>query len=107
MHTGDCTQPPGDVNNKFLHRRLWHAAGSLQFEQLESIIYARMVKKVGDRRYWEQWANDVAEIADIAYTKAGGTSNLKQTTHHLKVLLPAAVEWGVLTVDGDTIFPGE
>ncbi len=36
----------------------------LQFEQLQSVIYARMVTKVGDRRYWEQWANDVAKIAE-------------------------------------------
>ena len=26
-------------------------------------IYARMVQKVGSRRYWEQWAKDVADIA--------------------------------------------
>ena len=26
-------------------------------------IYARMVQKVGSRRYWEQWAKDVANIA--------------------------------------------
>ena len=36
----------------------------LQFEQLQSVVFARMVKKVGDRRYWEQWAKDVAQIAD-------------------------------------------
>jgi predicted helicase len=37
---------------------------ALQFEQLQHVIYARMVQKVGDRRYWEQWANNVAEIAE-------------------------------------------
>ncbi|MCL6218998.1 DEAD/DEAH box helicase [Zunongwangia pacifica] len=37
---------------------------ALQFEQLQSVVFARMVKKVGDRRYWEQWAKDVAQIAD-------------------------------------------
>ncbi|WP_268891864.1 type ISP restriction/modification enzyme [Actinomyces sp. zg328] len=26
-------------------------------------IYARLVQKVGSRRYWEQWAKDVAQIA--------------------------------------------
>ncbi|MGA1308050.1 MAG: DEAD/DEAH box helicase family protein, partial [Candidatus Kapaibacteriota bacterium] len=26
------------------------------FAQLQSVIYAKMVQKVGDRRYWEQWA---------------------------------------------------
>lgn len=37
---------------------------ALQFEQLQSVVFARMVQKVGDRRYWEQWANDVAQIAE-------------------------------------------
>jgi predicted helicase len=36
---------------------------SIQFEQLQSVVFARMVNKVGDRRYWEQWAKSVAEIA--------------------------------------------
>lgn len=26
---------------------------ALQFEQLQSVVFARMVQKVGDRRYWE------------------------------------------------------
>jgi predicted helicase len=30
----------------------------------ENAIFARMVKKVGDRRYWEDWAADVKDIAD-------------------------------------------
>lgn len=37
---------------------------ALQFEQLQNVVFARMVNKVGDRRYWEQWAKDVAIIAD-------------------------------------------
>jgi predicted helicase len=37
---------------------------SIQFEQLQSVLFARMVQKVGDRRYWEQWAKDVADIAE-------------------------------------------
>jgi predicted helicase len=36
---------------------------SIQFQQLQSVVFARMVQKVGDRRYWEQWAKSVAEIA--------------------------------------------
>lgn len=36
---------------------------AIQFEQLQSVVYARLVKKVGDRMYWEQWAKDVATIA--------------------------------------------
>jgi len=36
---------------------------SLQFQELQSVVFARMVNKVGDRRYWEQWAKSVADIA--------------------------------------------
>ena len=37
---------------------------AFQFEKLQSVVYARMVQKVGDRLYWEQWAKSVAEIAE-------------------------------------------
>lgn len=37
---------------------------AIQFEQLQNVVFARMVQKVGDRRYWEQWAKSVAEIAE-------------------------------------------
>lgn len=47
----------GDLTNE-LNNQL-----SLQFEQLQSTLFARMVKKVGDKRYWEQWAKDVSLIA--------------------------------------------
>lgn len=34
-----------------------------RIQELQSAIYARMVQKVGNKRYWEQWAADVAKIA--------------------------------------------
>ena len=34
-----------------------------EIKELQNVIYARMVQKVGDRRYWEQWAKDVSAIA--------------------------------------------
>jgi predicted helicase len=37
---------------------------AMQFGQLQDVVFARMVEKVGDRRYWEQWAKDVAQIAE-------------------------------------------
>jgi predicted helicase len=37
---------------------------AIQFEELQDVIFARMVKKVGDRRYWEDWAAEVAQIAE-------------------------------------------
>lgn len=31
--------------------------------KIQQALYAKMVLKVGTKRYWEQWANDIAEIA--------------------------------------------
>lgn len=35
----------------------------MQFNELQGVVFARMVQKVGDKRYWEQWAKSVADIA--------------------------------------------
>ncbi len=45
-------------------RRAVQLEFSMKFTELQGIIYARMVKKVGTRRYWELWAKDVAAIAE-------------------------------------------
>lgn len=37
---------------------------SLKFEDLQNVFYAKMVTKVGTKRYWELWAKDIAKIAD-------------------------------------------
>ncbi|MBK0331546.1 DEAD/DEAH box helicase [Brachybacterium sp. MASK1Z-5] len=37
--------------------------GLSQMDELRNAIYARMVKKVGSRTYWDQWAKDIAQIA--------------------------------------------
>ncbi|HLA95326.1 MAG TPA: type ISP restriction/modification enzyme, partial [Pyrinomonadaceae bacterium] len=55
----DSSDPTSTESNHALGRQL-----SLQFEQLQNVVFARMVNKVGDRRYWEQWAKSVAEIAE-------------------------------------------
>lgn len=36
----------------------------LQFGELQDTVYAKMVQKVGSRKYWEQWAKDIAKIAE-------------------------------------------
>ena len=36
----------------------------IQFKDLQSVVFARMVKKVGERTYWEQWAKSVGDIAN-------------------------------------------
>lgn len=40
----------------------------------------------------------VAKAGDANFVKAGGASNLKQSKNIVKVLLPAAETWGVVTV---------
>tara|TARA_R110001606_G_scaffold399223_1_gene582511 strand:- start:2876 stop:7843 length:4968 start_codon:yes stop_codon:yes gene_type:complete len=39
---------------------------SLQFEvgEIERALYAQVVKKCGNRHHWEDWANDIAKIAN-------------------------------------------
>ena len=53
---------PGDADNGSSAKNISEQI-SLQFQELQSVVFARMVKRVGDRRYWEQWAKSVAEIA--------------------------------------------
>lgn len=36
----------------------------LNFEEFRGAIFAKMVQKVGSKQYWEQWANDIADIAE-------------------------------------------
>lgn len=59
---GDGLGGGGDNDNRgTATEALFHMAGA---DQWRNAIFARMVKKVGDRRYWESWAKDVKEIAD-------------------------------------------
>ena len=37
--------------------------------EVRESIYAQMVTKVGTRHYWEDWANDIAEIAELHETR--------------------------------------
>ncbi len=53
---------PSDLDNDASAKNISEQL-SLQFQELQSVIFARMVQKVGDKRYWEQWAKSVAEIA--------------------------------------------
>ena len=45
---------------------------SMSFNDLQNVFYAKLVTKVGTKRYWELWAKDIAQIAEqhIARIKA-------------------------------------
>ena len=55
--SGEAREPEG----------IYGGQKSLPFpiEAVQNAIYAKMVEKVGDRKYFEQWAKDVAKIAQI------------------------------------------
>lgn len=53
------TIDPGDAEKS----RKLEEQMELKFQELQGAIYAKMVEKVGSRRYWEDWAKDVADIA--------------------------------------------
>jgi predicted helicase len=42
------------------------------FDAFRDAMYARIVQKVGERRYWETWAKDVSDIAQTHITRIKG-----------------------------------
>jgi len=52
---------PGDGND---NKDQFQKQLELQFAQLQGQIYAKIVLKCGTKPYWEQWAADVAKIAE-------------------------------------------
>lgn len=57
---------------------------ALEFEigEIERAIYAKLVQKVGNRHHWEDWANDIAKIANTHIDRITGilenTSNTRE-----------------------------
>ena len=58
-HGADYGDGTNEITNTDISEQL-----QLQFCELQGIMYAKMVQKVGDRVYWEKWAKDVAKIAE-------------------------------------------
>lgn len=56
----DLTGHPGDGMGEAPKE---YVQGLLFDSEVKQALYAKMVLKVGQRHYWEQWAGDVAEIA--------------------------------------------
>lgn len=54
---GDNTRTPNDGDDA-------EQLSLPYLEKLQDAMYAKMVKKVGNRMYWVQWAQDVAHIAE-------------------------------------------
>ncbi|MGO2634299.1 MAG: restriction endonuclease, partial [Galactobacter sp.] len=64
--SGQDTDSDPNIRNNQQTEALFSMARAKDWEDA---IFARMVKKVGDRRYWEDWASDVKDIADRQVTR--------------------------------------
>lgn len=63
----DGSKSDGDSKPK--QREIQGAFSFPQLEEWKDAIYAKMVKKVGDRAYWATWAGDIARIAEKHITR--------------------------------------
>lgn len=70
--TGDSRKESQRINEQL----------AMQFEQLQGVVYAKMVQKVGDRVYWEKWAQDIAQIAENQISRI--TNLIDQDGKHQK-----------------------
>lgn len=77
-HDGD-SKSVGDSKPKV--REVQGAFAFPQLEEWKQAIYAKMVKKVGDRAYWETWAQDIARIAERHISRIKAILNAKNTEH--------------------------
>jgi predicted helicase len=55
---------------------------SFAFDEFQKAIYAKIVKKCGKRDYWENWANDIARIAQTHITRITALLKDKQSKEY-------------------------
>ncbi|MGV7835273.1 restriction endonuclease, partial [Mycobacterium kansasii] len=67
-HLGPTLEDPGPGNGDDKTATATQMA-LFSLSQWQEAIYTRIVDKVGTRTYWEQWANDVADIAAVLITR--------------------------------------
>lgn len=66
----------------------------IQFEvgEIERAIYAKLVQKVGNRRHWEDWAKDIAKIANTHIDRIKGILENKANSKERKAFNQFAAE---------------
>jgi predicted helicase len=67
--TGDYGFDTDHNGNQVSENPVQYALHFPHIEEWRDAIYARMVVKCGERKYWEQWAKDVAQIAERHTTR--------------------------------------
>jgi predicted helicase len=69
---GDAGAPPAQATLEF------------NIGEIERAIYAKLVDKVGNRRHWEEWAKDIAEIAATHIDRIKGILENKKNKRELE-----------------------
>ncbi|HET7268510.1 MAG TPA: type ISP restriction/modification enzyme, partial [Oleiagrimonas sp.] len=64
----------------------------LQIGEIERAIYAKLVKKVGNRHHWEDWANDIAKIARTHIDRIHAILEDETNTHEREVFAEFTAE---------------
>ncbi|WP_415906556.1 DEAD/DEAH box helicase [Neptuniibacter sp. QD72_48] len=66
----------------------------LQFEvgEIERALYAKVVKKCGNRNHWAEWANDIAKIANTHITRITTIVNDESNTREVSAFKAFADE---------------
>uniref|UniRef100_UPI0026311D47 restriction endonuclease n=1 Tax=Ferrovum sp. TaxID=2609467 RepID=UPI0026311D47 len=67
---------------------------NFQFEigEIERAIYARLVQKVGNRHHWEDWANDIAKIANTHIDRIRGILENPDNTEEKSAFIAFAAD---------------
>jgi predicted helicase len=71
-----------------------------EIKEWKEAIYAKIVQKCGDRRYWEDWAKDVATIADRHTSRIKGIlakdvqlrEQFNQFVHNLQAIINPSIK---------------
>ena len=69
---GDAGAPPAQATLEF------------NIGEIERAIYAKLVDKVGNRRHWEEWAKDIAEIAATHIDRIKGILENKKNKREIE-----------------------
>ncbi|MEQ1545966.1 type ISP restriction/modification enzyme, partial [Methyloglobulus sp.] len=56
---------------------------TLDFDEFQKAIYAKIVRKCGKRDYWENWANDISRIAQTHITRITALLKNKESKEYL------------------------
>jgi len=70
------------------------AQPKFEFEigEIEMAIYAKVVQKCGNRQHWEDWANDIAKIANTHISRIRGILGNSKNTKEIKAFEEFAEE---------------